>query len=179
MSDEPTIENPVTGERIRFTKRASDTGGELLEFELTLEPRDSSVPAHIHAKQVERVSVASGSITIRLRGEEHTLSAGDELELPAGAAHAVWNAGDVEARATVQVTPALKTEVAIDTIFALARDGKTDRQGNPNPLQGAVLAREYETFFAFPPVAVQRLLLAPLAPLARLLGYRPTYPSGD
>jgi len=170
------IENPVTGERITFTKRAADTDGEVLEFELMLAPRDRAVPAHVHAKQEEHVRVVSGAVTLRLGGEEHRLNAGDERALPAGVPHTLWNDGKADAHLIMRVTPALRTETAIETIFGLARDGKTDKSGNPNPLQGSLLAREYETFLAFPPVAVQRIALAPLVPLARLLGYRATYP---
>ena len=32
------IDNPITGERIEFTQCAADTDGELLAFELTLDP---------------------------------------------------------------------------------------------------------------------------------------------
>lgn len=40
----------------------------------------------------------------------------------------------------------------------------------------SALAREYDTFFGWPAVAVQKALLAPLVPVARLLGYRARYP---
>ena len=51
----------------------------------------------------------------------------------------------------------------------------------PNPLHGALLAREYDLFLAGPPIPLQRAGMAVLVPLARLLGYRTRYPqySGD
>ncbi len=176
MADEAdVVENPVTGERIIFKRRPAETDGELLEFELVLEPRATAAPAHIHARQEEHVEVIAGAVQLRLGGKERRLSGGDALTLPAGVPHSLWNDGDSEARLLVRVKPGLRTDAAIETLFGLARDGKTDKRGSPNPLQGALLAREYETFFAFPPVAVQRILLTPLVPIARLLGYRARY----
>ncbi len=176
MADETNVvENPVTGERITFKHRPAETAGNLLEFELALEPRAKAAPPHIHARQAEHIEVTAGTVQLRLSGDERRLSSGDAMTLPAGVPHGLWNDGDSEARLLVQVTPGLRTATAIETLFGLARDGKTDKRGSPNPLQGALLAREYETFFAFPPVAVQRALLAPLVPIAKLLGYRARY----
>jgi hypothetical protein len=58
------------------------------------------------------------------------------------------------------------------------RDGKTDEKGFPNLLQGAVMLKEYEDEYrlARPPLPVQKMLLAVLAPVGRLLGYRARYP---
>ncbi len=175
-NDAKVVENPVTGERATFRTRSAQTDGELLEFELALAPRPTAVPAHIHSRQEEHIEVTSGSVLLRLGGREERLSSGASMTLPAGVAHTLWNDGEEEARLVVQVRPALRTELAIETIFGLARDGKTNKQGNPNPLQGSLLAREYDTFFGWPAVAVQKALLAPLVPVARLLGYRARYP---
>ena len=41
--------------------------------------------------------------------------------------------------------PALAMEAAFETLFGLARDGKTNDKGMPNLLHGALLAREYDT----------------------------------
>lgn len=177
MAGQPdSIENPATGERITFRRRAADTDGALLEFELTMEPRGITMPAHVHPRQEERVEVTSGEVHLRLGGEERVLAAGNVLTLPAGVPHMIWNESDAEATAVVRATPALRTETAIETLFGLARDGKTNNSGMPNPLQGALLAKEYETFFAFPPLPIQRLVLAAIAPIARLLGYKTSYP---
>jgi hypothetical protein len=48
----------------------------------------------------------------------------------------------------------------------------------PNLLQSALFAREFEDvlYFTKPPRAVQKVLFAILAPIARLLGYRGSYP---
>jgi len=170
-----TIDNPVTGQTLVFLKRARDTGGQVLQMELLMQADGPRMLEHVHPRQEERVEVLSGTVRYRLGGEEQDLGAGQAVVLPPGIPHTLWNAGQGEARCLFDVRPALKTETAFETLFGLAREGKTNQQGMPNPLQGALLAREYETFLPKPPVLLQRIALAILAPIARLVGYRARY----
>jgi len=95
-----------------------------------------------------------------------------------------WNATYVverrseDAHVLVQVSPALRTEMFFETFFGLAKDGKTNAKGLPNPLSMAVILREYrdEVRLARPPAAVQTALFTPLGVLGRALGYRGWYP---
>ena len=69
--------------------------------------------------------------------------------------------------------PALQFESLLETMFALAADGKTNRKGMPNPLRLAVIANaHFDTVqLPFPPAIVQRIGLAlgsPARPAARL-----------
>jgi hypothetical protein len=75
------------------------------------------------------------------------------------------------------VRPALQFEQLLETMFALAADGKTNKKGMPSPLRLAVIARAHFDVvrLPFPPAFVQRIGLALGAPLGRLFGYRPTY----
>lgn len=63
----------------------------------------------------------------------------------------------------------------IETGFGLANSGRTNAKGMPTPLWLAALAREYRDVLRFtrPPAAVQALLFAPLAALARATGRDP------
>jgi len=170
------IENPVTGERIVFRRTAAETGGELIEFELFLKPHGFVPFEHVHSRQEERVEVVLGSVRYRLGGQEEGLTAGQAKALPPGIAHILWNNSDDEAHLRMEVRPALEMETLLETVFGLARDGKTDKKGSPNPLHGALLAREYDIFLAGPPIPVQRAGMAVLAPIAKLFGYRARYP---
>lgn len=71
----------------------------------------------------------------------------------------------------------MQFEALLETMFALAADGKTNRKGMPNPLRLAVIARHHfdDVRLPFPPAWMQRTGLALGAPLGRLLGYRPSY----
>ncbi len=67
----------------------------------------------------------------------------------------------------------------IETLFGLAREGHVNAKGMPNPLQVALLGREFSDVILFrrPPPALQGVIFGLLSPLARARGYRGTYPS--
>ena len=90
----------------------------------------------------------------------------------------MWNAGQEEALVRVEMQPAARFEAMIRNAFFLAQDGKVNKRGVPNLLQLAVFAREFADVMQLtrPPLIVQRVLFGMLAPLARLLGYRGSYP---
>jgi hypothetical protein len=98
--------------------------------------------------------------------------------VPPGTAHDWWNVGEKEARVIVEVSPTARFEEAVSNTFCLAWDGRTNAKGMPNLLQVALFAPEFEDvlYFTSPPRPVQRALFAVLAPVARLLGYRGSYP---
>jgi hypothetical protein len=90
-----------------------------------------------------------------------------------------------EVRFVAERRPALNTEEFFETAWGLARDGKVTGLGIPkNPLQLTMLAsahqgEAYFTAFPWPQIAVQKALfgiLSPLAPPARLVGYKERYP---
>ncbi len=175
-----TIENPVSGERITFLQTADDTAGELLEFELELTP-DGSVPgAHVHPEQEERFHVLEGRMRFRLGLRTIVAEAGETVVVPAGSSHKFWNAGETEAVFVTEVRPALQFERLLETMFALAADGKTNRKGMPNPLRLAVIANAHfdDVRLPFPPAWMQKAGLAMGAPVGRLLGFKPQYDGG-
>lgn len=171
--------NSNTGLRTVFRQTAQETDGKLLQVDWIAEPRWTTGPDHVHRLQAERFEVMAGELGLRVDGVEHTLRAGEAIVAEAGAPHAAWNAGDTELHVLVDFSPALRTEIAFETLAGLAHDGKTTRTGVPrNPLRAALIARHFEDeiFFVRPPLALQKAILGPLAWLARLLGYRPEYP---
>jgi quercetin dioxygenase-like cupin family protein len=168
------LENPVTGQRIIFRRTSGDTHGELLEVEAVYtKPTPSRPPVHYHPYQEEIFRVLSGELHAEIAGRPRTLREGETLVIPEGTRHEMW-AEEAGVRVNWQTRPALRTEAFFETVFGLALQGKTDEKGVPNLLQAAVIAEEYADVFrlASPPWPVQKLLLAVLAPLGRLLGYR-------
>ena len=168
------LEHPVTGERLVWLQVARDTAGELLEADLFAQPGAFVAAEHVHPNQEERFEVLSGVMALRIDGEERTLHPGDVAVVPPGRPHTWWNAGSEEVHVRGEVKPALRTELFFQEFFGLAKDGKTNARGLPNPLQLAVLMREYdeEIRLARPPFVIQRVLFTPLAVIGRLLGYR-------
>jgi quercetin dioxygenase-like cupin family protein len=176
-----SIENPVTGERLVFTRTSAETNGEYVRFECFVKPAGFVAAAHVHPYQEERFEILEGEVTFKLDGQELPTRPGDVVLVPAGKKHQFWNAGDSEARFACKVSPVLGFEGLIETMFSLAQDGKTNRKGMPNLLRLAVIARaHFDTVrLPFPPAWLQRIGLALGAPLGRLFGYGPTYAAQD
>jgi quercetin dioxygenase-like cupin family protein len=172
-----TIENPVTGERIVFRKTSSETNGEAVVIETFVQPNGFVAAAHVHPAQEERFEILRGDVGFRLGREKLVAGPGQRVAVPAGMPHKFWNAGDGVAHFVCEVRPALQFESLLETMFALAAQGRTNRKGMPNPLQLAVIARaHFDTVrLPFPPALLQRIGLALGAPVGRLAGYSPTY----
>jgi quercetin dioxygenase-like cupin family protein len=172
------LEHPRTGETIVWLKVAGDTGGRMLEADMFARPGGHPAAAHVHPHQEERFRIVHGTVRLEVDGTERILGAGETASVPPGCAHTWANVGDEEACVRVEITPALRTEMFFETFFGLAKDGRTNDKGLPNPLSTAVILREYddEIRLARPPAVVQRVVSTPLALVGRTLGYRGWYP---
>jgi len=171
--------NPATGLRTVFRETAQTTSGELLLVDWIGDPGWTTGPDHLHPFQVERFEVLSGELGLRVAGVESGHGPGDAIVVPASVPHAAWNAGDGAVHVLVEFRPALRTEIAFESLAGLARDGMTTGAGVPrNPLRLALVLREFEDeiLFVRPPLAVQKAILGPLAMLGRLLGFRAEHP---
>ena len=174
-----TIENLVTGERVTFLATSADTDGDAVVIETVVQPDGFVAAAHVHPVQSERFAVAAGQLGLKVGRKKMTLGPGEDATVEAGTAHRFWNAGEEPVRFVCEVRPALQFESLLETMFALAADGKTGRKGMPGPLRLAVIAKaHFDTVrLPFPPAWIQKAGLAMGNPVGRLLGYRPTYTS--
>jgi mannose-6-phosphate isomerase-like protein (cupin superfamily) len=168
------IRNPVTGETVTFLVTAADSNGALLELEMEADPRAAGATTHIHPRITERYEMLEGRLHVTLEGVETVVAAGQRLEIRPRTAHSFRNADDAPARVRVRFEPAGRFEEFMETIYALASQGKTNAQSRPPLLQAALIGRRHvnDIALARPPVFVQRLLYALLAPIARMRGYR-------
>jgi quercetin dioxygenase-like cupin family protein len=173
-----TIVNPVTGERAVVRVGTEDSEGRLLVVDLYVAPGGAVLGEHVHPAIEESFTVLSGQVGFRIDGRESIAELDQRLHVPAGTAHDWWNAGEEEAHVIVEISPARRFEEFILNSFGLAQDGKTDPKGMPNFLQLVLFAREFEDvlYFTTPPRTVQKVLFGVLAPIARALGYRGSYP---
>src|SRR3954453_448140 len=174
-----TLQNPVTGETLTFLKAARDTGGEYTLVECTVEPDGFVAAAHLHPFQTETFELVEGKLGIRAGREALELEPGDVAVVEPGTPHRFWNAGDDPAVFRCDVRPALQFESLIETMFALADDGKTNRKGMPNPFRLAVIANAHFDTVRLPviPAWLQKVALAAGAPIGKAMGYGPTYRS--
>jgi mannose-6-phosphate isomerase-like protein (cupin superfamily) len=173
--------NPHTGERINLLAIAEETAGELTRMEIRVRPgpADWVGPDHFHPLQEERFEVVSGTPIFRIEGGERMAKPGEVITVPVGVTHIFRNGGGEELVMISEYRPGLKSvETFFATFFGLAADGKLGRRGRPRLLQSVLTLWEVRDYFIVtrPPPVVQRLLFPPLAALARLRGYRASYP---
>ena len=172
------LENPVTGERAVVRVGTTESNGELLVADLYVRPGGAVMGEHVHPAIEESFTVVRGRLGYRLEGREGVAVPEERLHVPRGTVHDWWNAGGEGAQVLVEISPGARFDEMIRNAFGLARDGKTNASGQPHLLQAALFAREFDDVIRFtkPPRPVQRLLFGILAPVARLLGYKGSYP---
>jgi quercetin dioxygenase-like cupin family protein len=172
-------EQPVTGELGRLLELPWENPDGRATIELTALVGARVAGEHRHPAQTERFRVLEGELTVKRDGATSVLRAGETAEIAPGTWHDWWNAADVDALVRVEVTPGERFLHMIETVFGLGRDGHVNAKGLPDPLQLALVAREFADVIVLrrPPAAVQRVAFAALAPIARRRGYRATYPT--
>lgn len=168
--------NPVTGMRLRETSDPTAGPDAELVWEATYPPHAPEPDPHLHPFQAERMEILAGAPAVRMNGILRTLSPGDVVDIPAGTPHGLWNPADEPARTIWRTMPARHRRELFAKLYGLASEGKTNAEGMPNLLQVAVLQSAYpdEIRFVRPPLVVQRIVFAVLAPIGRMLGYKAT-----
>ena len=173
-----SIANPVTGETVTFQQTAADSDGEVVIAHVTLEPGGSIPGLHVHPNQTETFRIIDGVVGFRIGRGRRIATTGETVVVEADTAHTFWNAGEGQAQFLCEIRPALGFERLLETMFALARDGKTNRRGVPHPLRLAAIADHHCHDVQLPvvPVPVQRLAAKLGATAAWALAeFGPTY----
>lgn len=182
------IENPLMGQRMLLLKLPRDTGGHYFEMEYTCRPftGKGSLPLHYHPTYTERFDILAGKARYRLGKVEYSAEPGVHIIFPPLIEHLhPWSDGNEELRVRLvsEANPpdmgGLNANInAGITIFGLARAGKVEKNGLPNPLQQAVCA--IKTIPGACPaglsVGTARLIIGFLALLGHAFGYRASYP---
>ena len=176
-SPRPVFENPVTGEYVIVMTDPREHPEQVLVSDLRVRPGGRVAAAHLHPTIEERFLVLRGRVGFLIGESSRELGPGEGATVPAGTVHDWWQVGDEEAQVIVEVAPGVRFVEMVGSLFGLARDGKVSAAGMPDPLQLAVIAREYREEIAFlsPPPLVQKLTLPPLALLGRIAGKQPKY----
>ncbi|WP_436924572.1 cupin domain-containing protein [Halosimplex amylolyticum] len=160
-----------------FLERSADTGGEYVLIEIVESQHAQGPPLHIHPKQSETFEIDDGRRNLEVDSEEWIFEEGELATVPPGRPHRYWNGSDEQVRATIELRPAGNFEMVLETTAGLAAVGKVNAAGVPNLLQTAVILQQYWDVFRLvgPPQWRQKPLFAVLAPVGRMLGYRPYY----
>lgn len=155
------------GYRMIFRRTGVDTGGELLETEVTY-PATSTPPAvHLHPSQDERFEVLAGALWTRVGEVERVYGAGEAFEISRGTPHTMRAQADEPTRFVWQVRPALRTAEMFETTWRIANEPGSGGSPTPGLLRGAARMQEFADEFrlASPPRWVQVPLFALLAPI--------------
>jgi quercetin dioxygenase-like cupin family protein len=171
------LRNSFNKETFVFSGPVDDPA--IASFEVVLEQGGTgggNAIVHIHPCAEERFSVGSGQIKFVVDGREHLLGSGESIVVPRGKPHFFANAGSGGAAMTVEFTPA-QQHLRFYANFASTAANRTQwfsKNGDPNFLLIALILNTYRDhlYLAGPPVFLQKLIFALLAPLARIRGYR-------
>lgn len=171
------IENTMTGEKVVFRSTRHETGGALLEADYYLRPGGYVAAAHIHPRQEETFEVLEGSVNISIGGRDIHAVPGQTYVVMPGVSHRIVNHAGAPAHLYSTLRPAMRSDELLQTMWALASDGRTTKRGIPNLLQAAVSGAYFrgELYLAGPPVWLQDLVFRLFAPLGRAAGYRGRY----
>jgi mannose-6-phosphate isomerase-like protein (cupin superfamily) len=108
------IENPRTGERIVIHQSGCDSHGELLVFDVFLQPGGHVPAGHVHPEQQEHFRVISGRVRFRVGGRSLELTSDETVSVPRGTPHWFGNAGPDRAHLRVEVRPALRMQELLE-----------------------------------------------------------------
>jgi uncharacterized cupin superfamily protein len=83
--------------------------------------------------------VLEGSIRVRAGDDERTLGVGDQIDIPRGTMHQMWNPMSNPARVLWQTRPGGRFEQWFASIDTLHREERVRGNGMPGPLAFAAL----------------------------------------
>lgn len=156
------LDNPRSGERIVIRQSAAETHGQVLVFDLYLQPGGHVPAGHVHPRQEERFTVIDGRVRFRLGRRTIAAGPGETLVVPSGTAHWFGNGGGTVAQLRVEVRPALRMEELLETTVARAASGSA---WWARLLDQALIPFDYQSELGVPnlPAGVITAVLSPLA----------------
>ena len=131
---------------------------------------------HVHPLAEERFVVTSGRIKVVVDGKERVAGPGEDAVVPRGRPHYFVNGWDGDTAFTVEFRPAQQHLLFFANFARLTTEHPEwfSAKGDPHFLLIAASLNTFKdhTYLARPPVLMQKLLFALLAPFARLVGYQ-------
>ena len=144
-------------------------GPDALEVEATYGPGGSPPPKHFHPSQDEHFEVLAGTVRVRVDGDERDLATGEEIDIPRGAVHQMWNPVAEQARVSWRTSPAGRTEQWFRAVDAANRRAVEEGRDRAGTLDFAPLLAEFEDVIRLAgPQPVVRPALRGMALVSRL-----------
>jgi quercetin dioxygenase-like cupin family protein len=176
--EQTVVQDPGLRQRLSFQRSVDEDGGEVLHVEVWVDP-GGGVPPHIHPAMEERFEVLEGRAELLAGKRWRQAAPGDVVTVPPGVRHAYRNRGDAVAHLRCEARPPSTLQAFLEEVAALSQAGRITRRGLPTSpgaaLQLALLVQRHRDMVTMgapaPPPFLQRLLIPPLARLARRRGY--------
>lgn len=168
------IENQILGDKAKFLITSEDSKGDIMRAEMWLKPFAQGPPVHIHPTQSETFEVISGKLGIDVNGKKMVLGPGEKYTIQPNVVHRWYNDGAEELYMYGEFRPALKTEFFLESMYALAAQGKVNKAGLPGTLQFAAILNECpgELYIVGPPIIAQKFMAKVVGGFAKLIGYK-------
>jgi len=103
-------EGSTPQDRVIVLTSAEDSAGEVFRFEYVAREVTLPLRDHVHTEQEERLEVLEGTVRCRVAGVDHLLRRGQEMIIPPGTPHAVWNEDPRGSRSIGEFRPAMNAE---------------------------------------------------------------------
>jgi quercetin dioxygenase-like cupin family protein len=165
---QPEVHDPVHKTSYAFEQR-----GESLWVYTWFEP-GAHLPEHFHPSYEERWEAVEGTLRVKLAGAWRDRTAADgPVLVERNVRHAVRNESGREVLGRTEVTPPGRLVEFLTESARAAREGLYNARNLPTSWRGALWLADFADRFSddsvvtSPPPALQRLLLPPLARLAR------------
>jgi quercetin dioxygenase-like cupin family protein len=160
IAPENVLDVPQGGIRLEIRRRAVDTGGEYVEFDVIGRPRGLIAKPHVHELHEEHIEVVAGAMRLKLGGETRVLRVGEDVAIPPGASHAQQAVPGEPFHVRVRWRPPAEAEAFGEHLAMLAREGGLTRFGYPKPLAAARLGVAFGRYShpSWPPLRVQLAL---------------------
>mgnify|MGYP001161209155 FL=1 len=184
----PILYTPAQNEWVWELDVSDESNGEFDRFVAVCPAGNQGTITHYHPKFDELFKGVSGTFRLEADGEEVILEAGEEFMVKRGVLHSfrcIGEDGDLGVL-VAETYPAVGFTELMFNAFGLAIEGKTKSTGEPNILQMMVILRNLQTSYGItaedlmipvpPGPTVIAIMSRILAPLGRLLGYKPDYP---
>ena len=163
------IQNPVTGEHLRFLRRDPETNATTVE--IVFPAGGLPVVEHRHPGW-EKFEVQAGTLTLTADRLKHELGPGDAFTVTSEF-HFPANVGTEDAVVMVTASPGDFFERGIRVAFGLARDGGVASDGRPRDILAFALASERGAYqITGPPRWLWVSLMTTLGWVAVLAGKR-------
>ena len=168
---------PITGEWVFSLVAANKTNGAYARGVGIFPPGNMGPPEHFHPIYDESFEIVQGRFIFRIGGQEREVAPGEQIVVPKGVPHTFRCVGNEVGALLGETRPAARIGEVITTLFGMAHEGLLTPEGRPKLLQAMVIGSEYadDTVMCSPPPAVTLPIARALAPLSRLLGYRPIH----